>query len=266
MSETITSLQKEIAQLEQAIVALAGLPDSQKPLQEKLSEKLAALAKLTGQSAHQPGGNTTTIQGDVTGSVLSGTFSAPVHVGGSTINHGPVVSGPVQAGRDVNVAGEQTIVNRGDSIRVGDINNSSGIAVGRGAQATGGNLSGVGNSFSNISGSNINVGSTLSNVIQSIGAASHLDQSTADQLKQLIAALSAELQKHADKDPVAVGEVVKRTETAVAEATKPTPDVGDVTYSLERLQTAATNVGKLIPTVLPIAGQVIDFIRKMVGL
>ena len=123
-----------------------------------------------------------------------------------------------------------------------------------------------GNTFSNISGSNINVGSTLSNVTQSIGAASQLSTQDADQLKKLVEQLSAELQKHATQYPRETAEVTKRTESAVAEATKAEPDQGDVTYSLDRLKQAATNIAALMPAVLPIATQIANTIRKIVGM
>lgn len=282
MANELTRLQQEITQLQEAITALANLPDTQKPLQAQLDAKRRDLAKLTGAST-PAAGNLTTIHGDVSGTVMSGSFSGPVTLG-------PQIHGPVSAGRDVNVATEQIIYNQGDRIRVGDISGSSGIAIGRGAQSTvrtintaGGDyaegtidkrketyVSGdqihSGNTFANISGSNINVGSALTNVTQSIGAASHLSTQDADQLQKLVEQLSAELQQHAAQYPKETAEVTKRTESAVAEATKAEPDQDDVTYSLDRLKKAATNIAVLIPTVLPIATQIADTIRKITAI
>ena len=80
MSDEQQRLQQEITQLQGAITALANLPDAQKPLQAQLDAKRRDLAKLTGAST-PAAGNQTTIHGDVTGNVMSGSFSGPVTLG-----------------------------------------------------------------------------------------------------------------------------------------------------------------------------------------
>lgn len=239
MSDEQQRLQQELTQLEGAIAGLAGLPDAQKSLQAQIDAKRKDLAKLTGEPSPTVG-NQTTIQGDVTGSVFSGSFSGPVTLG-------PQISGPIQAGRDVNVATKQTITNsdsRSGTFVEGDQYNMSG----------------------DFSAAILNIKSTLSNVTQSIGAASQLSTQDADQLKALVEQLSAELQKHAAQYPKETAEVTKRTESAVTEATKSEPDQGDVSYSLDRLKQAATNIAALVPAVLPIATQIADTIRKIAGM
>jgi len=277
MSDDITKLKQEIATLKGVVDSLASMPNEQKAMMEKLSEKQALLAKLTGEKS-EAGTNmtsTTNIHGNVHGPVMSGNYTGPVHVGGTTVNEGPHVTGPITAGRDFNLAREQTINNSGDSIRVGDISGSNGIAIGRGAKADVRNVDERKGTFvsgdqfnlsGDFKGSILNIKSTLSNVSQSIGASGTIDQTTADQLKKLVDQLSAELQTHAAQSPEGATELAKRTEIVVAEATKSKPDQDDVKYSLERFTKAATNIGGVIGTALPIATQIADFIRKMVGL
>ncbi|MDZ4720712.1 MAG: hypothetical protein SH847_19830 [Roseiflexaceae bacterium] len=278
MSDEIARLQNELTQLNAAIAALANLPDAQAALQLQLAHKQAMIEKLRGQPTQASSGNVTNITGDVSGQVFSGSFHGPVTIG-------PQVSGHIQSGRDVNFATNQTITNQGDTIRVGDISGSSGVAIGRNARAisTGGGdyaerdidkrkgtfVSGdqhnSGNTYT-VSGSGNIINSTLTNVNQLIGAATQLNPQDAEQLKGLVAQLSAELEKARTQNPEAAAEVAKRTEDAVSKATAPKPDKEDVEYTLGRLTKAATNIGGVIGTVLPIATQIADFIRKMVGL
>lgn len=237
MADEIARLQQEITQLEGAIARLAGMPDAQAVLQVQLNAKRKELAKLRGESVPSSASQTTP-HSDVP--VISGSFSAPV-------TPGPQIHGSVSAGRDVNVATKQTITNsdsRSGTFVEGDQYNMSG----------------------DFSGAILNIKSTLSNVTQSIGAASQLSTQDADQLKALVEQLSAELQKHAAQYPKETAEVTKRTESAVTEATKAEPDQGDVSYSLDRLKQAATNIAALVPAVLPIATQIADTIRKIVGI
>jgi len=199
---------------------------------------------------------------------------------GSGGQFGNVSIGDV-AGRDI----IRTDITQGDRITTGDIS-GSGIAIGRGAQSTvrkvdtgGGDYAEgsidkrkgnfvSGDQFTmsgNFSGAILNIKSTLTNVSQSIGAVPHGDAATKAQLQALIEQLSTELQKVPAEKAVEAEQAAKRAESAVAEATKATPDKDDVEYSLSRLKKAAENIAQVLPTVLPIATQIADVLRGMIG-
>ncbi|MFV9507498.1 MAG: caspase family protein [Oscillochloridaceae bacterium umkhey_bin13] len=109
-------LRTELAQLDQAIAALAGLPAAQAPLQQQRAAKLAELARLEG-----PGG-TYVDQSGQSGGVSFGTSNQFGNVtigdvaGGNIIKpQGPIIYGSIHSGRDTNLAsGDQTIINRND--------------------------------------------------------------------------------------------------------------------------------------------------------
>ncbi|MBP1468933.1 hypothetical protein EYB53_024710 [Candidatus Chloroploca sp. M-50] len=185
------------------------------------------------------------------------------------------------AGGDIN----RTETTQGDRITTGDIS-GTGIAIGRGARSSVRNIDTGGGDYAegnidkrkgnfvsgdqftmsgNFSGAILNIKSTLTNVSQSVGAAPHGDAATKAQLQALIAQLSAELQKVPAEQAGEAEQAAKRAESAVAEATKPNPDKDDVAYSLSRLKKAAENIAQVLPTVLPIATQIADVLRKMIG-
>lgn len=252
-------------------------------------------------------GNVTSIQGGVTGPVMSGSFQGPVHVGerkttgvdfGSGNQLGNVSVSDI-AGRDIN----KPTLNTGDTIEVGDITGSSGIAIGRGARSTvrnvntdggdyaegnidkrkgvfGGSFSGPvtgsvegGNvnqgdqvTFSgNISGSNINVKSTLTDVVQTITNAPHGSSDQKAELQQLIAQLNDALQKlPAEKasDAEAIGRMAEQT---VKEATAEKPNKTMVQITSEGLKAATANIAAVLPAVVDIASKIASAVMKFVS-
>jgi len=153
------------------------------------------------------------------------------------------------------VFGEQHNVDTGGGDYAGgNIDNSSGTHV-AGSQY---NLSG------NISGSNVNIGSTLTNVNQSISAMPQGDQAEKDQLKQLIEQLNAALQQ-APADRQAEAEAVATfAQQLVETAAKPQPNKPIVQGTGMMLKQAAQNIAGVLPTVLTIATQIVDKIGKLV--
>jgi hypothetical protein len=145
--------------------------------------------------------------------------------------------GPIHSGA-TSIGGEQTIesmeVTMGDNINI-----------------------------SNVSGSILNVKSTLENVTQTIGALPG-DEAAKNELKQLIADLQAELTKVPAAQATDAEQVAKRAEAAVAEVAKPKPDKDDVAYSLSRLKKAAENLGQVLPTVVTIAGKIAALIMSFI--
>lgn len=171
-----------------------------------------------------------------------------------------------------------------DTINIGDITGSSGIAIGRGAQSsvrridTGGGdyaegsidkrkgtfVSGDQLNLSGVSSSILNLKSTLANVAQSIGAAPHGDASAKAQLQTLIAQLSAELEQAPAAQAAEAEAVAETAKQAVEQATKAQPNRTLVTISAEGLKAAAQNLAAVLPTVLPLATRIAKAIQKFV--
>lgn len=204
---------------------------------------------------------------------------------GGNAQVGAAVAGDVHGDVTATQQGDAINTGGGDTIRTGTIS-GSGIAIGRGARSSVRNIETGGGDYAeghidkrkgtfvsgdqfnmsgNFSGAILNIKSTLTNVSQSIGAAPMGDAATKAQLQQLIEQLSAELQKAPAEQVGEAEQAAKRAESAVAEATKPNPDKDDVAYSLSRLKKAAENIAQVLPIVLPIATQIADVLRKMIG-
>ncbi len=288
MSDEITRLETEIATLNATITTLAGLLDAQASLRTQLEARQRQLATLKVSTPSSAVGSQTAIHGDVSGSVISGTFSGPVSVGGTAVTHGPVISGPIQSGRDVNIATNQTIHNidrsSGDRIQVGDITGSTGVAIGHGAQSSVRRIDTGGGDYAegdidarrgtfvsgdqfdmsgNFSGSILNIKSSLSQVSQSIGAASHGDQETKATLMELVAQLSAALQQAPmgfEADAEAMAETAK---TVVEQATKAQPNPLLVQIGTESLRKAAASLATVLPVVVDIAGKIAAKIKLL---
>lgn len=114
MSDRVKQLEEEIVAL-QASLATPGLPaGTLRTLQSLLTEKEALLQALRG-SAERRGSQinfgSSNTYGDLTfGDIAGGNISKNTYNIG-----GPVITGPVHAGRDVNIATNQTINNTGQS-------------------------------------------------------------------------------------------------------------------------------------------------------
>ncbi len=117
--------------------------------------------------------------------------------------------------------------------------------------------------ISNVSGSNINVKSTLEHVTQTISALPG-DPAAKDELQQLIVQLHAELQ-WAPTDKQADAEAVAETaKDLVDKAAKEKPNRTLVQISAEGLKQAAANIAAVLPTVLPIATKIATTILSLV--
>jgi hypothetical protein len=185
------------------------------------------------------------------------------------------------AGGDIN----RTETTQGDRITTGDIS-GTGIAIGRGARSSVRNIDTGGGDYAegnidkrkgnfvsgdqftmsgNFSGAILNIKSTLTNVSQSIGAAPHGGAATKAQLQALVEQLSAELQKAPAEQAGEAEAVAETAKAAVEQATKAQPNKTLVQISAEGLKQAAQNLAAVLPTVLPIATQIADTLRKMIG-
>jgi hypothetical protein len=110
-----------------------------------------------------------------------------------------------------------------------------------------------------------NIRSKLDNVTQSVGAAPQGDAETKAQLQQLLAQLSAELQRVPSGQAGEAEAVAETAKAAVEQATREQPNKTMVQISGEGLKQAAQNLAGVLPTVLPLATQIADTVRKMVG-
>jgi hypothetical protein len=118
--------------------------------------------------------------------------------------------------------------------------------------------------ISNVSGSIINVDSMLEHVTQNISTLPKADQATKEELTQLVAQLTDLLKQAPPEKADEVGKIADRVDTLVNEAGKDKPDQEKVEFSLESLKKAAENIAGVLPTVLPIAMQIAENIRKLV--
>ena len=176
------------------------------------------------------------------------TFSGNINTGGGDV-----------IGRDKNIEGD---VVQGDSITVGDISGSSGVAIGRGAQANvqQGEVH-QGDIYSgDFRGAILNVRSPLSNVTQSIGALPNAsDQEKAD-LKKLVAELELALAEATQKAPDQAEDaeaVAAMTEQLVDQAAAEKPNKALLSITGDGLKKAAENIAAVTPTVLKIATQIV---------
>lgn len=114
-------------------------------------------------------------------------------------------------------------------------------------------------------GAIVNVKSTLSNVQQSAGMIPGASEDERKQLQDLIRRLSAELEKvpPAQKEDVETVAITASTLIEQAKSGKPNKTILKITG--EGLKQAATNLTAALPTILPIAMQMIDTVARLSG-
>jgi hypothetical protein len=170
-----------------------------------------------------------------------------------------------------------------DTINIGDITGSSGLAIGRGAQSRGRTIDTGGGDYAegssdqrkgsfvggdqlsvdgSIAGSSVNFKSTLTNVSQLIGAAPHGDAAAKAQLQALIAQLSAELERAPAAQAAEAEAVAETAKAAVAQATRAQPNKTLVAISAEGLKQAAQDLAAALPAVLPLATKIAEAIQR----
>jgi len=111
--------------------------------------------------------------------------------------------------------------------------------------------------------SNVNVKASLYDTIQKIEMMSSIDQSMKDDLRKLLAQLNDELQKvpkEKSADAEAVAEIAKQL---IDQVSKQQPNRAMLDISAEGLKKAAQNIASVVPTVLPIAIQIVEQIGKI---
>jgi len=115
-----------------------------------------------------------------------------------------------------------------------------------------------------VTGSNLTINSTLTNVVQSIGAMPNADESAKAELTKLI----GELQQQLNNAPPALGNdanrVSKRVQDLVDEAVVTEPDKSEVESSAGRLISAAAKFAGAVPVIISTVEKITDLIHKIV--
>jgi len=164
------------------------------------------------------------------------------------------------------IAGDKTAGDKvgGDKITVGNISDSSNVAIGRGATATSQTSTGDTYNFpGNFSGAILNVNATLKNVTQTIGALPWADDETKAELDRLVAQLQEQLRQvppEKEEDAEAVAEL---TETLLDAANKEKPNKQLLQITGEGLKQAAKNLAAIAPDVVKIAGTIVATILTL---
>lgn len=114
-------------------------------------------------------------------------------------------------------------------------------------------------------GAILNIKSTLNHVSQSVGALPHGDESLKAELQRLIAELSAALQQAPPEQAETAQEVAQSAELLVKTAGEDKPSKTLLQISGDTLKQAAQNLAAVMPFVLPIATQIVETVRKLVG-
>jgi hypothetical protein len=202
--------------------------------------------------------------GDFSGSTISGTVQIGQAAGGDihqteTINDQRITAGTI-SGTGIAIGhGAQTTVRTvntgGGDYAAGNIDKRKGTFV-QGDQF---NMSG------NFSGALLTIHSTPDSVMQRIGATPVSDGLIKAQLQTLVAQLNAELQKVPAEKASEAQAVAETAKVAVEQATKAQPNTMLMQISAEGLKQAAQHIAAVVPTVLPIATQLTDVLRRMTG-
>ncbi len=108
-----------------------------------------------------------------------------------------------------------------------------------------------------VTGKNVNIGATLSNVTQQVGTMTQAGADDKAELEQLIKQLEAELQKLPAEHQEEAETVAEFTQDMVAEAGKEKPKKSRLEITGEGLKKAAQNLAGVAPLIGEIAGKIV---------
>jgi regulator of replication initiation timing len=114
-------------------------------------------------------------------------------------------------------------------------------------------------------GSIVNLKSRLENVQQTVGEIHSDDEDTRKELQKLIQQLSEALEKAPQEKKDEVEAVAETAKALVEQAKGEKPNKTLLQISGEGLKLAAKNVAEVLPTVLPIAMQIVAAVGKLTG-
>jgi hypothetical protein len=161
----------------------------------------------------------------------------------------------------------------GDKVAGDKVTNQRTVSTGGGDYAEGSidkrSSTNIASSSYNVSGSfgssNVNIGSHLSDVTQSIGAVPQGGQSEKQQLEQLVAELRSALQQAPPDRQVDAEAITTFAQQLVESATKPQPNKPIVQGTSMLLRQAAENIAAALPMVPPIATQIVEQAVRLVS-
>jgi len=113
-------------------------------------------------------------------------------------------------------------------------------------------------------GSIVNLKSRLENVQQSVGEIRSDDEEARKELQQLIQQLSEALEKAPKEQKEQVEAVAETAKALVDQAKGEKPNKTMIQITGEGLKQAAKNVAEVLPSVLPIAMQIVAAVGKLV--
>ncbi len=221
----------------------------------------------------QPAARATNIQqttgavgpgGTVIGSVEGGVHHHSKKVEGDHITVGDI-SGSSGARAEV-----RTVNTGGGDYAEGNIDKRQGIFGGEfhgpaiGALSAGKVTIGDQMNISNVSGSILNIRSSLSSASQTISASPRGDAATKVELQALIAQLSAVLQQAPPEKAADAEAVAETAKAAIDLATKAQPNRTLVQINADGLKRAAQNLAAVLPAVLPIAERIAELVMRMI--
>jgi hypothetical protein len=124
-------------------------------------------------------------------------------------------------------------------------------------------VKGQGNQYnlSNISGSNINIESRLDNVQQSIGTATPLSDDAKEQLTELIEQLKEALSAVPEDEAEEAEVLAHHAQVAVEQLNSGKPNKKLLSISVDGLEKAAENVGRIAPRIVKIAAAIAAILR-----
>ena len=201
--------------------------DGETACQEQLLEAAAAMAAETG----------TKLPEEAVKQVAAGTGETRQQIGNITVD-GVAIFYQIQGG---------------DFRHVGDIV--------QGEKKVGDEINISGGDFR---GAIVNIKSRLENVTQTINTLPHGDDQQRDELKALVAQLQEALAQAPPEQADDVEKVTKRVEALVEEAGEENPDEEMMEITGNSLKRAAENIRDALPTVLPIATQIVGHVLSMV--
>jgi hypothetical protein len=120
-----------------------------------------------------------------------------------------------------------------------------------------------------ITGSNVNIASTLTDVTQAIGGLSNADQSTKEELTKLVAQLNAELQKLSTEKPDRkdqIEAVTVSTSELIEKAKQDKPNRTLLQGAIDAVKSIAKTLGDVAPAVLSTVTTIAGIIAKLHGL
>ena len=127
------------------------------------------------------------------------------------------------------------------------------------------------NSFTNsgpISGSNINIGSTLTNVVQSVrNGLPSADPSDRETLAKLLEDLQTQLKSVPEQVPDQTKDAAtleRRAKELIDEASAEEPDKVEVEERSNKFKKAAENIGKALPVVAGLVPQIVSIIGNII--